>query len=82
MSESDVRYLDWGLWNYGGRNDGKDSACLPVLTNPLHSLDCVRMDTCSALSVSTEHRDFTHIDASEEAKSSVSLRESGEIKAS
>jgi hypothetical protein len=34
----------------------------------------VGIDTCSALSVSTERRDFTFIDDSDEAKESVSLR--------
>jgi hypothetical protein len=73
-SESDVRHLEWGLWNYGGLSEKQESSILPILTNPLHSLNCVGIDTCSALSVSTELRDFSHINASEDAKSSVSLR--------
>ncbi len=48
--------------------------CLPVRTHPLHSLKYVEIDTCNALSVSTESDDFIFIDESIEVKQSVSLR--------
>jgi hypothetical protein len=42
--------------------------------HPLHSLEYVGIDTCSAMSVSTESEDFVFIDDSIEAKQSFSLR--------
>jgi hypothetical protein len=44
------------------------------LANALHDLDLVGIDTCSAVSVSTEKEDFIFIDESREAKDSVTLR--------
>ncbi len=44
------------------------------LANSLHDLDLVRIDTCSAVSVSTERDDFLFLDASQGAKDSVTLR--------
>ena len=44
------------------------------LLNTLHDLNYVGIDTCSAVSVSTERKDFAFIDDSLEAKESVILR--------
>jgi hypothetical protein len=44
------------------------------LANSLHDLDLVGIDTCSAVSVSTEKEDFIFVDESREAKDSVTLR--------
>jgi hypothetical protein len=44
------------------------------LLNTLHDLNYVGIDTCSAVSVSTERKDFQFIDDSQEAKDSVILR--------
>jgi hypothetical protein len=44
------------------------------LANALHDLDLVGIDTCSAVSVSTEKEDFIFVDGSREAKDSVTLR--------
>ncbi len=44
------------------------------LANSLHDLDLVGIDTCSAVSVSTEKEDFIFIDESREARDSVTLR--------
>ena len=47
---------------------------LPViLATALHPMDHVGIDTCSAVSVSTERADFVYLDESQEAKDSVSL---------
>ena len=40
----------------------------------LHSMDFIGIDTCSALSVSTEKEDFWFLDESNESKNSVSIR--------
>jgi hypothetical protein len=50
------------------------STSLPILSQPLHSLDFVGIDTCSALTVSTERGDFVFLDRSQGARESVSLR--------
>ena len=44
-----------------------------VVGNALHSLDYIGVDTCSAMSVSTEQSDFLYLDKSEAAVRSVSL---------
>ena len=44
------------------------------LANSLHDLDLVGIDTCSAVSVSTEKKDFIFVDESRSAKHSVTLR--------
>ena len=44
------------------------------LSNSLHDLDLVGIDTCSAVSVSTEKEDFIFVDGSREARDSVTLR--------
>jgi hypothetical protein len=44
------------------------------LANALHDLDLVGIDTCSAVSVSTEKDDFIFIDESREARDSVTIR--------
>jgi hypothetical protein len=56
-------------------NTTRLTPCLPISgTSPLLPLRCVGIDTCSALSVSTERRDFTFLDESLMARESVSLR--------
>ncbi len=45
-----------------------------LLANSLHDLDLVGIDTCSAVSVSTEKEDFIFVDESKDAKDSVTLR--------
>lgn len=44
-----------------------------VVGNALHSLDYIGVDTCSAMSVSTEQSDFLYLDKSKAAVQSVSL---------
>ena len=67
-----------GPENKGIRSDekpGKTALVVRVsLANSLHDLDLVGIDTCSAVSVSTEREDFIFIDESREAKDSVTLR--------
>jgi hypothetical protein len=72
VPERDLRSLKWGAW--GRVNSRGEATSLPVLSQPLHSMDYVGIDTCSALSVSTEQNDFVYIDRSPEARESVSLR--------
>ncbi len=49
-------------------------ACMPVcLSTSLHPMDYVGIDTCSAVSVSSERADFVFLDESPKAKKSVSL---------
>jgi hypothetical protein len=50
------------------------STSMPTCTDALHSMDVVGIDTCSALSVSTEQSDFLFLDTSSKATSSVDLR--------
>ncbi len=49
------------------------------LLNTLHDLNYVGIDTCSAVSVSTERNDFPFIDDSQEARDSVILRGVGGV---
>jgi hypothetical protein len=67
---------------------GQEAACLMAPTrrdedpdypgpNSLHDLSLVGIDTCSAVSVSTEPEDFLFIDRSDDAKDSVTLRSVG-----
>jgi hypothetical protein len=56
----------------------RSKACLMVAKEAgqheaLHPLNYVGMDTCSAMSVSTEESDFLYIDNSPEARGSVEL---------
>ncbi len=57
-------------------NDKQGKTTLVVrvsLANSLHDLDLVGIDTCSAVSVSTEKEDFIFVDESRNAKDSVTL---------
>jgi hypothetical protein len=47
---------------------------LPTNIEPLHSMEVVGIDTCSALSVSTRREDFLFLDSSTSAKNSIVLR--------
>ena len=47
---------------------------LPTNLEPLHSMEVVGIDTCSALSVSTRREDFLFLDVSPTAKNSIVLR--------
>ncbi len=47
---------------------------LPTRLDPLHSMDAVGIDTCSALSVSMRREDFLFLDSSISARNSVVLR--------
>ena len=59
----------------GKPRDPKTTLVVRVsLANALHDLDLVGIDTCSAVSVSTEREDFIFVDESREAKDSVTLR--------
>ncbi len=54
---------------------GKSTLVVKIsLANALHDLGLVGIDTCSAVSVSTEKEDFIFIDESREARDSVTLR--------
>jgi hypothetical protein len=67
--ESDIRPSRWG--------DVQASTIIismPTNTDALHSMYVVGIDTCSALSVSTELSDFLFLDTSSAARSSVVLR--------
>jgi hypothetical protein len=50
------------------------STSLPTHVGPLHSMEVVGIDTCSALSVSTRREDFLFLDSTKMATSSVVLR--------
>ena len=54
--------------------DQEGSSCLVSNLEPLHPMNVVGIDTCSAMSVSTRRVDFLYIDSSSEARSSVVLR--------
>jgi hypothetical protein len=47
---------------------------LPTNLEPLHSMEVVGIDTCSALYVSTRREDFLFLDSSISAKNSIVLR--------
>ncbi len=49
------------------------TSLLIVMVTALHPMDYVGIDTCSAVSASTERADFVYLDESQEAKDSVSL---------
>jgi hypothetical protein len=72
IAEQEMRTMEWRYWT-----PSLHSPCLPAMTHPLHSLECVGIHTCSALSVSTERAGFMFVDDSDDAKESVSLREIG-----
>jgi hypothetical protein len=73
VHEKDIKALDLELWNRA-KNSTKTPTCLPIHDSPLLPLNCVGIDTCSALSVSSERTDFPFLDESNEAKRSISLR--------
>ena len=50
-----------------------DEDAVVLMTSSLHDLELVGIDTCSAVSVSTEVEDFLYVDDSPEAKESVTL---------
>jgi hypothetical protein len=52
---------------------GDEDAVVLVTSASLHDLELVGIDTCSAMSVSTEKEDFLYVDDSPEAKDSVTL---------
>ena len=89
--ESNIRNMDWAeVPGVGGPPDAiltpessssSGATCL-VAMSTLHSMDHVGIDTCSAMSVSSEVGDFTFIDSSEAAKNSISLRGVGGEQAS
>ena len=57
------------------KRKGKTTLVVKIsLANSLHDLDLVGIDTCSAVSVSTEKEDFIFIDGSRKARDSVTLR--------
>jgi hypothetical protein len=84
VNECDMRPLEWALWDMAKRRGSDPSTCLPnnvsrrpnpyQIKPPLLPLDCVGIDTCSALSVSSERSDFPFLDESKEAQESISLR--------
>jgi hypothetical protein len=80
IKEKDLRPLDWALWNLTTFKfptlpiSGRPITTLPIHNEPLLSLNYVGIDTCSALSVSSEKSDFPFLDESIQAKESVSLR--------
>jgi hypothetical protein len=63
VNECDMRPLEWALWDMAKRRGSDPSTCLPnnvsrrpnpyQIKPPLLPLDCVGIDTCSALSVSS-----------------------------
>jgi hypothetical protein len=57
VHEKDIRSLDLELWNRA-KWSTKKPICLPIHDSPLLPLNCVGIDTCSALSVSSERSDF------------------------
>jgi len=58
---------------------GKICVTKTCLAIELHSLNYIGIDTCSALSVSTQVGDFINLDTSQAAKDSVSIRGVGGI---
>ena len=89
--ESNIRNMDWAeVPGVGAPPDeilapestsSPEATCL-VATSALHSMDHVGIDTCSAMSVSSEIGDFTFIDSSDAARNSISLRGVGGEQAS
>ena len=73
VHEKDIRPLELALWDNAKRSTTR-ATCLPVHESPLLPLNCVGIDTCSALSVSSEKSDFPFLDESHDAKQSISLR--------
>jgi hypothetical protein len=70
VHEYDMRPIEWAIGKLS-----TEKTCLPISkSTPLLPLSCVGIDTCSALSVSTQRDDFTFIDESPKAMESVSLR--------
>jgi hypothetical protein len=73
VHEKYIKSLDLELRNRA-RWSTKIPTCLPIHDSPLLPLSCFGIDTCSALSVSSERSDFPFLDESNEAKQSISLR--------
>ncbi len=57
---------------------GDKDAVVPVANSSLHDLGLVGIDTCSAVSVSTEMSDFLYVVDSQAAKDSITLNGVGE----
>ncbi len=82
VPEASLRDRDWSPPKTHNVNEAKSegswdqdgSSCLVSNVEPLHSLNVVGIDTCSAMSVSTRREDFLYIDNSASARSSVLLR--------
>ena len=56
---------------------GDEDVVVLVTSSSLHDLELVGIDTCSAVSVSTEKSDFLYVDDSPAAKDSVTLNGGG-----
>jgi hypothetical protein len=64
-TETDSKGKGEDKWDQDG------SSCLVSNLEPLHPLNVVSINTCSAMSVSTRREDFLYVDSSVEARSSV-----------
>jgi hypothetical protein len=73
IQEKNMRPIEWALWCLQQKRV-VPITCLPINATPLLPLDCVGIDTCSALSVSSERSDFPFLDQSQSARDSISLR--------
>jgi hypothetical protein len=78
VSTNDIKQHEWTRWESSQGTTGntpRSTPCLPISgASPLLPLSCVGIDTCSALSVSTERQDFTFLDESLAARESVSCQ--------
>ncbi len=89
--ESNIRNMDWAEVPGVGvppdevltseSHSSSEAPCL-VATSALHSMDHVGIDTCCAMSVSSEIEDFTFINSSDAARNLISLRGVGGEQAS
>ncbi len=75
--ESDIDQSSYGTENSKfsliPKNNKTTLVVRVSLVNAFHDLDLVGIDTCSAVSVSTEKKDFIFIDESNEAKDPLTL---------
>jgi hypothetical protein len=79
VCEYDIRPIEWAIGKLSYKKPTR-TTCLPIGdSTPLLSLGCVGIDTCSALSVSTQRDDFSFIDESPQAMEPVSLRGIGGV---